>query len=314
MNSDGTKKQPWKNRIYTGDCRQVMQILPENSVDLSFWSPPYWVGKKYEAHLTFQGWQKMLKETIESHVRILKDGAFMVINISDILCFSDPAMPRFQADNITNKKVAITRADILKVQEKHPNASRYELAALMGCSEQTIQRRVEHNNVRGGKNEAGTKVFIVGGFLQNWAEGCGLYLYDRRIWHKDPCWANSRWHSTSYRAVDEFEYLYVFWKPGIVTVDRERLDRHEWAEWGSRGVWNIRSVQRNGRHECEFPEMLAERVIRLYSSPGNVVLDPFAGSGTTTAVAKRLKRNYIGIDRLKEYTALAEHRTNEISD
>jgi DNA modification methylase len=168
--------------------------------------------------------------------------------------------------------------------------------------------------VRGGKAEAATKVFVVAGLLQQWAEVAGLYLYDRRIWHKDPCWANSRWHSNSYRSVDEFEYLYVFWKPGIVEVDRARLAKGEWAEWGSRGVWNIRSVQRNGRHECEFPEMLAERVIRLYSGRGDVVIDPFVGSGTTTSMAKKLKRKYIGIDRLAGYAKLAQSRTDKIAD
>ena len=304
----------WFNRIYTGDSRIVLQSLPTSSIALSFWSPPYFVGKNYEAHLTFQDWQNLIRDVIQEHSRVMKDGAFVVINISDILCFVDPDMPRFQANNISNKKVEITREDILKVKSKHPGASRYELADMLGCSEQTIQRRIENNNVRGGKSEPATKVFLVGGLLQQWAEAAGLYLYDRRIWHKDPCWANSRWHSNSYRAVDEFEYLYVFWKPGIVDVDRNRLAKGEWAEWGSRGVWNIRSVQCNGRHECEFPEMLAERVIRIYSDIGDVVIDPFVGSGTTTAMARKLKRKYVGIERLKEYADLAESRTNKSTD
>lgn len=93
-------------------------------------------------------------------------------------------------------------------------------------------------------------------------------------------------------------------------VDRERIGKEEWAEWGSRAVWNIRSVQRNNRHECEFPEMLAERVIRLFTDTGDVVLDPFAGSGTTTAMARKLKRKYVGIDRLDKYAKLAQNRTN----
>lgn len=298
------------NRIHVGDARDVLRTFPEASIDLSFWSPPYFVGKKYESHMDFQGWKDLLKGVIVEHARVLKSGAFMVINISDILCFADNEMPRFMADNISNKKVAISREEILATMKKHPNANRRGIAKILGCSEQTIQRRIEHNNVRGGKTTAGTKVYMVGGLLQEWAESAGLYLYDRRIWHKDPCWANSRWHSNSYRAVDEFEYLYIFWKPGIVQVDRKRLKRAEWAEWGSRGVWNIRSVQRNGRHECEFPEMLADRVIRLYSDSGNTVLDPFVGSGTTTKMARLLKRKYVGIDRLEKYAKLAENRTN----
>jgi len=302
----------WFDRIYTGDARAIMRSLPADSIDLSFWSPPYFVGKDYEAHMNFSDWRELISGVISEHFRVLKKGAFMVININDILCFVDPDMPRYMANNISNKKVSIDRNDILKMKESHPKASRYELAKLLGCSEQTIQRRLEHNNVRGGKHAAGTKVFVVGGLLQEWAESAGLFLYDRRIWHKDPCWANSRWHSNSYRAVDEYEYLYIFWKPGIVEVDRNRLAPEEWGAWGSRAVWQIRSIQRNGRHECEFPELLAERIIRLYSDAGDVVLDPFVGAGTTTVTAKKLQRKYVGIDRLPEYTELAERRTNGI--
>ena len=147
--------------------------------------------------------------------------------------------------------------------------------------------------------------------LTEWAEEAGFYLYDRRIWHKDPCWANSRWHSNSYRAVDEFEHIYVFWSPGITEYDRSRLSASEWAEWGSRGVWSIRSVSRNVRHEAEFPAELANRVIRLFSSPEDVVLDPFVGTGTTTSVAKQLGRRWIGIDIDKSSVEMARRRTDD---
>ena len=179
---------------------------------------------------------------------------------------------------------------------------------MLGCSEQTVQRRLEGNNARGGKYECSTKVLLTGAMVEKWAADAGLYLYDQRIWHKDPCWINSRWHATSYRAVDEFEHVYVFWQPGTVEYDRARLSSREWSEWGSRGVWRIPSVHRNDRHEAEFPVELARRVIKLYSPINGIVLDPFVGSGTTTAVAKTLGRRYIGIDANKNYTAIAMAR------
>ena len=245
------------NRILTGDARSILPDLPQDSIDLSFWSPPYYVGKSYEKHLSFEDWQSLVRDVIHCHKSIIKPGGFIAVNIGDILCFPDDSIPKFQADNVRRKKIPITREDILAVKQHNPGANRHELARILGCSEQTIQRRLENNNVRGGKQTNSTKIMLTGCLITQWAEEAGFYLYDQRIWHKDPCWANSRWHSNSYRAVDEFEHVYVFWKPGITEYDRERLDSEEWAIWGSRGVWNIPSVRRNDRHEAEFPEELA---------------------------------------------------------
>ena len=296
------------DRIIQADSCDALAKLPADSVDLSFWSPPYHVGKSYERDMTFEEWQALISVVVRAHSRIIKPGGFMVVNIGDILCFPDESIPRFQADNIRRKKVKVTREQILEVQAAHPDANRYQLARLLGCSEQTIQRRLEGNNVRGGKSATSTKILLTGCMVTDWAEDAGLYLYDQRIWHKDPCWANSQWHSNSYRAVDEFEHIYVFWRPGITEYDRDRLTKREWSEWGSRGVWNIRSVRRNDRHEAEFPEELARRVIKLFSPFGGVVLDPFVGSGTTTAVAKRLGRRWIGIDLDADYVGMARRR------
>ena len=299
------------DRILAGDARRRLKELADASIDLSFWSPPYFVGKSYERDWAFDDWCDLLREVIREHARIVKQGGFMVINIGDILCFPDPDMPRIQANNVRGKKIKISREMVLAAKKRYPAANRHELAAILGCSEQTIQRRLEDNNVRGGKYATGTKVLLTGCMVTQWAEESGFYLYDRRIWHKDPCWANSRWHSNSYRAVDEFEHIYVFWSPGITEYDRDRLDASEWSEWGSRGVWAIRSVSRNDRHEAEFPEELARRVVRLFSPLGGVVLDPFVGTGTTTAVAKRLGRRWFGIDLDPKNVAMAQRRTHD---
>ncbi len=299
------------DRIIVGDARRVLRTLPVDSVDLSFWSPPYYVGKSYELGMTFDEWKSMIREVIACHARIVKPGGFLAVNIGDILCFPDPAMPRFQADNVRRKTNPVTREQVLEARARYPDANRKELGAILGCSEQTVQRRLENNNVRGGKHQTSTKVLLTGCMAAEWAEEAGFYLYDQRIWHKDPCWANCRWHSNSYRAVDEFEHVYVFWRPGIVSYDRQRLADHEWAEWGSRGVWQIRSVGRHDRHEAEFPEELAARVIRLFSSIGGVVIDPFVGSGTTTAVAKRLGRQWLGIEKDRYSARIARERTND---
>jgi len=142
----------------------------------------------------------------------------------------------------------------------------------------------------------------------------GFYLYDRRIWVKDPAWENSQWHTTSYRSVDESEYIFVFWKPGITTIDRSRLSREEWSEWGSRGIWQIASVRANDDHPAKFPLELASRVIRLFSGPEDLVLDPFIGSGTTAVAAIQAKRHFIGFDLVPEYVELAVRNCERVKE
>ena len=291
--------------IHAGDARVLMERVRPGSVALSIWSPPYFVGKSYERDLSFEEWSGLIRAVIHAHSRVLAPGGFVAVNIADILCFADPALPRVQADVVSTKRSPITRDAVLAAKAEHPDASRYELAALLGCSEQTIDRRLNHNNVRGGKYATQTRVKTVAGLVEQWGEEAGLPMYDRRVWVKDPAWANSRWHSLSYRAVDEFEYVFVLWKPGITKVDRTRLDPREWREWGSRGVWSIPSVRANDDHEAKFPLELPRRLIRLLSDPGDLVLDPFVGSGTTAVAAIELERRYLGFEVLPRYVELA---------
>jgi DNA modification methylase len=308
--SNGSRRTTYlcPNEIYQGDARELLPQIEPNSIALSVWSPPYFVGKEYEAYLTFENWQDLLETVIRLHFPIIKPGGFLVVNIADILCFKDLDMPRIQAEAINKKRSPVTKEDVLKATAEHPGYSRYQLAKLLGCSEQTIDRRLHGNNIRGGKHESQTRVKIVGGLVEEWALKAGFYPYDRRVWAKDAAWENSRWASLSYRSVDEFEYLYFFWKPGITKFDRARLSPDEWKEWGSRGVWFFPSVRVNDDHEAKFPVELPLRAIRLLTDPDDIVLDCFMGSGTTAIAAIQEKRRYVGIELEEKYVQLARSK------
>jgi len=293
------------DRVYTGDCRTLFPRVAAESIALSVWSPPYFVGKSYERDLSFEEWESLIAHAIRAHTRILRPGGFVAINIADILCFGDERIPRIQADVVSTKRSPVTREMVTEAQAAHPDYNRHQLAALLGCSEQTIDRRLNHNNVRGGKYAQQTRVKTVSGLVEEACLDAGLFLYDRRVWVKDPAWANSRWHSLSYRSVDEFEYIFIAWKPGITKVDRGRLSADEWRQWGSRGVWEIPSVRSNDDHEAKFPIELPRRLIKLLTEPGDVVLDPFAGSGTTLVAAMEAERRFLGFELLPHYAALA---------
>jgi len=81
-------------------------------------------------------------------------------------------------------------------------------------------------------------------------------------------------------------------------------------------VWSFSRVcgtfhERVKWHPCQMPEKVLERIIKVSSSPGDLVLDPFSGSGTTCAVAAQLGRDYFGIDLSEDYV---KHSTRRIAD
>lgn len=298
-------KDEYIDKILIGDCRELIKTLGDNSIALSFWSPPYFLGKEYETDASYESWQILLKDIIKGHYRVLKPGGFLVINIADILAFQDNNMPKIMGANPSNRRCSVTKDMVLKAKSEQPHLNRYQLAQLLNCSEQTIDRRLNGNNIRGGKYTSGTHVKLVGGNLEAYAYKVGLYLYDKRIWHKDPAWANCRWTTNTLKAVSETEDLYVFWKPGEYEVNRSRLTVAEWKEWGYRQVWEIPSVRANKIHPAMFPKELASRVIRLYTNPGDIVLDPFIGSGTTAVAAIECNRHFVGFEMMQKYADIA---------
>lgn len=85
---------------------------------------------------------------------------------------------------------------------------------------------------------------------------------------------------------------------------------------GDSDTWYVSRVcgtfkERTG-HPCQMPEAVLERIIRVASNPGDVVLDPFAGSGTTLAVAKKLGRQYVGCELSEQYSESIRKRLASI--
>ncbi len=152
--------------------------------------------------------------------------------------------------------------------------------------------------------------------MQEWLREKDCYLLARTIWSKDDPWMNSQhvgYHdkipATYVRQLPSYEYIWTYYKKtpgreGIGAVT-DHLSKEDWKRWVS-SVWHIRSVRANDDHAAKFPEELVRRLVLLYSVPGDLVLDPFCGSGTTAVVAYKNRRDYAGIERNPEYHALIQ--------
>lgn len=107
-------------------------------------------------------------------------------------------------------------------------------------------------------------------------------------------------------------FVYVYKKVGSCEVIKASdITLAEWADWAD-GVWNIPNSGIS--HSTPFAEELVKRCVKLWSCPGDTVLDPFAGAGTTNKVAIECGRNAIGIELLEDYYNLAINKRFSLWD
>ncbi len=78
-----------------------------------------------------------------------------------------------------------------------------------------------------------------------------------------------------------------------------------------RNLWKLSAARHITSHPTEKPEKLLERIVSIGSKPGDIILDPFMGSGTTGVIAKKLGREFIGIEIDEQYFDIAQKRIND---
>ena len=144
----------------------------------------------------------------------------------------------------------------------------------------------------------------------------GFLMRGEVIWNKassaSPSTAWGSWLSAANPVLrDIHEYILIFSKGTFSRNGKGRentIKKEEFLEW-TKSVWTFSAVSaRQIGHPAPFPEELPRRLIQLYTFKGDVVLDPFVGSGSTCLSAIKDKRNYIGYDIDPDYVKLAEKR------
>tara|TARA_R110002050_G_scaffold83900_1_gene179324 strand:- start:15 stop:734 length:720 start_codon:yes stop_codon:yes gene_type:complete len=196
--------------------------------------------------------------------------------------------------------------------------------------------------------EGGVVVWVIGDGTKNGSESgssfkqalffieCGFKLHDTMIWNKPD--AKPLTHK---RYEQSFEYMFILVKGKISTFNGIKDKPNKWAgtkvngtyrhvdgttirksghnkkvisEFGFRhNTWFINTVKtRKYNHPAKFPEQLANDHIISWSNEGDVVYDPFMGSGTTAKMAIVNNRDYIGSEMSKEYCEIIKQRINEI--
>jgi modification methylase len=247
------------NRILAGDCIEVMNALPENSVDLIFADPPYNLQLKGDLH-----------RPDNSKVDAVDDDW--------------DQFDSFRAyDEFTTEWLKAARR-ILK-----PNGAIWVIGSY-------------HN------------IFRVGAALQNQ----GYWILNDVVWRKSNPMPNFRGkrftnaHETMIWASKSEGAKYTFNYEALKALNEGVQMRSDWVLPICTGHERLKNENGDKAHPTQKPESLLHRVLVGSTNPGDVILDPFFGTGTTGAVAKMLGRNFIGIEREDAYRKVAEKRISKV--
>jgi modification methylase len=153
-------------------------------------------------------------------------------------------------------------------------------------------------------------IFRVGAILQD----LGFWILNDVVWRKSNPMPNFRGrrftnaHETLIWAAREPSAKYTFNYEALKAGNEDVQARSDWTLPLCTGEERLKNGAGKKMHPTQKPEALLARVLLASSRAGDVVLDPFFGTGTTGAVAKRLRRSFIGIERDADYAAAAQAR------
>jgi len=156
-------------------------------------------------------------------------------------------------------------------------------------------------------------ILRVGTSIQN----DGFWILNDIIWHKTnpmPNFRGTRFtnaHETLLWCTTSREAKYTFNYQNLKELNDGKQMRSDWFIPICSGKERLRESNNQRSHPTQKPEALMYRIILSSTNKGDIILDPFLGSGTTAVVAKKLQRNFIGIEQDKEYISLAKKRLKQ---
>lgn len=298
--------------VYTGDCVEVLPQLPAASAQAIVTSPPYNVGKAYEQGNSTADYVRLLHGFIDGCAHVLDCGGWMIVNIADVLCGTDrreninPVLPLFD-DYAVSKGFTLYDQ---RIWHKDPSWMNCQWAGSTPKSVDEFEYIYVYQKLGTPSKLAYFRKTFTKMLKQNKITDDdinSIFGYSRaaRHWQVDQIPSVEQWEKIN----KKYDVLRDEVMSSIVSYyDRKvrtRLSEKEWTEWGSRGVWQIRSVKANNDHPAKFPLELPSRLIRLFTWEGDTVIDPFMGSGTTAKAAEIHGRKFIGIEKEQKYCKVA---------
>ena len=296
-----------KDTILFGDCRETLKQFDEKA-RVCVTSPPYYGLRDYGGENNQIGMEQTPEDYVEEMVKVfrlvrdnLTDDGTLWLNIGD-------SYYNYRSDgNYPKQTVSKTRQDL---PTKTP---------------------VRANKLEGYKSK---DLIGIPWMLAFALRKDGWYLRQDIIWHKP----NPMPESVKDRCTKSHEYIFLLSKNKNYYYNNEAIKEPVKQDWGTRdrtngkyhnegtglqphsgltksytkknkrSVWSVTKKPYKGAHFATFPPELIEPCIKAGSEDGDIILDPFMGSGTTAMVSKMLDRHYIGCELHEDYGNLIQER------
>ncbi|MDR0410185.1 MAG: HEAT repeat domain-containing protein, partial [Spirochaetaceae bacterium] len=250
-----------KNVVVNGETIETMKLLKDESVHLTFTSPPYYNARDYSIYPSYKCYLEFLYSVFKEVYRITKEGRFFLLNTSPVI---------------------VPRISRLHSSRRYPipfDIHRY----LIDIGWEFIDDIIWEKPEASVKNR-------VGGFQQ----------------HRKPL---------GYKPNAVTEYVMVYRKKTDKLLDwnMHQYDKNVIEASKVNGVFETTNVWKidpcfDKIHSAVFPSELCNRVIKYYSYEGDLIFDPFAGSGTTGFAAKRMNRYFFLTEKNETYFAYMKEK------
>ena len=296
--------------LLTGNCLKLINEIDNDIIQTIVTSPPYWGLRDYEGETEQLGQEETPEKYVTNMVAFfslckpkLKDDCTVWVNIGDTY-FGAKGGHWEGGNSITNDNTGSNYRMQRKAPPKHPRLKTKDLSGVPWMFAFAMQKD-------------------------------GWYLRQDIIWHKP----NPMPEAVTDRCVKSHEHIFLFSKKPRYYFDYEAIQ--EPAKYAGdnrasrkdsrrdeplasaiaansqptkefrnkRDVWSINTAQSGEAHFAVFPEKIPELCIKAGTREGDVVLDPFMGSGTTASVAQRLRRKWIGFELNEKYTEIINRKT-----
>ena len=255
-----------KTDLYLGDCSEVLKSLPDNHVDLIFTSPPYAdQRKKTYGGIHPDEYVNWFLPITQELLRVLKPSGTFILNIKEKV--------------VNGERSTYVMELILEMRKQGWLWTEEFIWHKKNCYPGKWPNRFRDAWER----------------LLQFNKNKKFNMYQEEVMVPVGDWAKSRLKklSNTDKARDESKVGSGFGKNISNWVGRDM--------GYPTNVLHLATECSNKNHSAAFPEGLPEWFINLFTKPGDIVLDPFMGSGTTNSVAQRMMRNSIGIEIQEEY-------------